>query len=638
MLHHQDHYSELLVLFSVVIALLTCFATLDLTERLVRGKRGYRFILVISCILGTGMWSMHYIGMRAMKLEVTVSYDLPLLLLSLVVSIAASYALLLLLSSPYTRSKGYLAFGGILFSSGILIMHFSGIMSMKFAGDYEQSQFSVLLSIVFSLAVPVITASYKPKWIENDYNMFTAKKILLVSVLTASLTGTHYAAMSGASFPADETLIYSSTAPLLADSFLGMILAGSFILIVLIVLILLYKDRKRVLFSAKFNEQRYTALFESSPDMVLCIDPFRKKVISANPSLRQTTGYEKEELGDYKKILCTAEDEALLKAAVKQAVEGHSAKLELAVKIKSGGSLICSTTVFPLINDKQRLVYIVAEDVTAIVKFQQELIIAKEAAESADRMKSEFLAIMSHEIRTPLNGIIGINQLLAEDIENPDQQEMLRLQYRSSQALLNVISDVLDISRLESDGMQLRSETFQLPVLLEECIDLFEATAREKNLQLHLQVSQDIPEYLVGDSLRIRQIMVNLIGNAVKFTPFGDIHVTVESSGGQENGQGLTFRIKDTGIGIPPEKLELLFQPFTQLDASHSRQYQGTGLGLAICKKLIELMNGRIWAESEVDKGTEFILNIRLPSAETEPRQVQDKSEQKGRQMKPEAV
>ncbi|WP_054940803.1 ATP-binding protein [Paenibacillus ihuae] len=638
MLHHQDHYSELLVLFSVVIALLTCFATLDLAERLVRGKRGYRFILVISCILGTGMWSMHYIGMRAMKLEVTVSYDLPLLLLSLVVSIAASYALLLLLSSPYTRSKGYLAFGGILFSSGILIMHLSGIMSMKFAGDYEQSQISVLLSIVFSLAVPVITASYNPKWIENDYNMFTAKKILLVSVLTASLTGTHYTAMSGASFPTDKALIYSSTATLLADSFLGMILACSFILIVLIVLMLLYKDRKRVLFSAKFNEQRYTALFESSPDMVLCIDPFRKKVISANPSLRHTTGYGKEELDDYKKILCTPEDEALLKAAVKQAVEGHSAKLELAVKIKSGGRLICSTTVFPLINDKQRFVYIVAEDVTAIVKFQQELIIAKEAAESADRMKSEFLAIMSHEIRTPLNGIIGINQLLAEDIENPDQQEMLRLQYRSSQALLNVISDVLDISRLESDGMQLRRETFQLSVLLQECIYLFEATAREKNLQLHLQVAGDIPEYLIGDSLRIRQIMVNLIGNAVKFTPFGEIHVTVESSDVQENGQGLTFRIKDTGIGIPPEKMELLFQPFTQLDASHSRQYQGTGLGLAISKKLIELMNGRIWVESEVDKGTEFILNIRLPSAETEPRQVQDKKEQNGRQMKPEAV
>lgn len=638
MLHHQDHYSDLLVLFSVIIALLSCFATLDLTERLVRGKKGHLFIFMMSCLLGIGMWSMHFIGMRAMKLGTPVSYDLSLLLLSLVVPIAASYALFLLIHNPHTRSRLYLGFGGVLFSCGILIMHFSGIMSMKFAGDYEQSLLSVLASIACSLVVPLITASYNPKWIAGDYNMITAKKILLVLTLTASLTGTHYTAMAGATFITTTAFNYTGTAPLLMDSLLGTILSGSFILIVILVLALLYKDRQQILFSAKFNEQRYTALFESSPDMVLCIDPLRKKIISANPSLRQTTGYGKEELDDYKNIMCTPEDELILKKAVKQAAEGHSAKLELAVKIKSGGRLICSMTVFPLVNDKQGLVYIVAEDVTAIAEFQRELIIAKEAAESADRMKSEFLATMSHEIRTPLNGIIGINQLLAEDIHNQEQQELLQLQYRSSQALLNVINEVLDISRLESDGLQLHRETLQLPQLLQECMYLFEATAKEKKLKFDLHISANVPDYIIGDSLRIRQILVNLIGNAVKFTPFGEVLISVESTGAHTDAQGLTFSIKDTGIGIPSDKLPLLFQPFTQLDASHSRKYSGTGLGLAICKKLVELMNGRIWVESEVGRGTEFIFNLMLQPAEMEYRQYPDNDEQTERPLKPEAV
>ena len=634
MVHHQDHYSDLLVLFSVIIALLSCFATLDLAERLVRGKKGYPFIFMMSCLLGTGVWSMHFIGMRAMKLDTTISYDLPLLLLSLIVPIAASYALFLLINSPHTRSKGYLGFGGVLFSCGILIMHFTGIMSMKFSGEYKQSLLSVLISIVFSMAIPVITASYNPKWIAPEYNMFTAKKIFLVLALTASLTGIHYAAMAGTAFVTTDTFNYSGQVPLLTDSLLGMLLGGSFILIVLLVLALLYKDRQRVLFSAKFNEQRYTALFESSPDMVLCIDPSRKMIISANPSLRQTTGYGKDELSNYKNILYTPEDEAVLKVAVKRAVEGHSAKLEMAVKTITGDRLICSITVFPLVNDKQQLVYIVAEDITAIAEFQQELIIAKEAAESADRMKSEFLATMSHEIRTPLNGIIGINQLLAEDIQNKEQQELLRLQYRSSLALLNVINDVLDISRLESDGLQLHGEAIEIPVLLQECMYLFEATAKEKGLQLNLQVSQDIPDYIVGESLRLRQILVNLIGNAVKFTPFGEVRIGVELSGEQ----GLKFSVKDTGIGISPEKIPLLFQPFTQLDASHNRQYPGTGLGLAICKKLVELMNGQIRVESELGKGTEFIFSVQLQPMENEPGQTFGIEDMPGEPLKSEAV
>lgn len=634
---HHVQYNDLLVLFSIAIAFLSCFTALDLAERLVREKRGHLFILLISCVLGMGMWSMHFIGMRAMNLESEVSYYIPLLLFSLIVPIAASYVFFVLLNNPRTRNKLYLGLGGLLLSCGILIMHYSGILSMKFSATYEQSAFSIVLSLLFSLIIPILTMSFAPKWLESDYNMFSSKKIMLVITLTGSLTGTHYAAMAGASFASMENVNYSISAPLLNDTLLGMVLGGAFLFIVVIVLSLLYRDRQQVITSARFNEQRYTTLFEFSPDMVICIDPKNKKVISANPSLRVTTGYGKAELRDYKKILYSEQDEKLLKEAIIRATLGQSSKIELTVRTKKGSMLICSTTIFPLINNKQHLVYIVSEDITALKQYQQELIIAKDAAESVARLKSEFLATMSHEIRTPLNGIIGINQLLADEISSVEQLELLRLQKSSSHALLNVINDILDISRLEADGLLLNKEPFQLSVLMQDCLDLFEVITKDKQLNLELQLDPAVSQYYIGDSARIRQILVNLIGNAVKFTQSGDIRITVEPCDSSKGSECLQFKIRDTGIGIAPDKLALLFEPFSQIDASHNRKYPGTGLGLAICKRLVELMSGEIWAQHAPGGGAEFVFVISLQTIEdsVQSNHQEDKNKSK---LKTEAV
>ncbi|UQZ37065.1 diguanylate cyclase [Paenibacillus sp. PK3_47] len=609
-----EHYNVLLVLFSVAIAFLSCFTAVDLTDRMIRRPKGYLYLILTSSVLGIGMWSMHFTGMMAMRVGFPVSYDLPLLIFSLAVPVLASYMLFGMYNNPRTCNRAYLGFGGILFSGGMLIMHYSGVMAMRFSAVYEQSLSSVVWSILFSLIIPFVTASYSPAWLQKPYNMFSVKKIILVLILTASLTGTHYTAMSGASFVNAENGDYTGIIPMLSDSLLGVILGGDFVLIAALVVVLLYRDRQRVIFSARFNEQRYMALFEYSPDMVACIDPVSQKVISANPSLRETIGYSMEELLDYSSLLCTTEDESALRGAVERASAGESTKLELTLRTKEGRRLICSTTVFPLANEKHTAVYIVSEDITSLAEYQQQLILAKEEAESAVRMKSEFLATMSYEIRTPLNGIIGINQLLAEEIGDEEQLELLQLQSSSSQALLNVINDILDISRLEADAMQLYKEPFELPGLLAECMSLFEVIASDKELKFTLQVSPAIPEVLIGDCARIRQILVNLIGNAVKFTPAGEIRVTVEGDGAEDDIQTVQFRVTDTGIGIAPDKLQLLFQPFSQLDASHNRKYPGTGLGLAICKKLVELMEGEIWVESPPGGGAAFIFRISLQS------------------------
>ncbi|WP_379152076.1 ATP-binding protein [Paenibacillus sp. sgz5001063] len=619
---NHSFYSELLALFSIVIAWLSSFIAVELTERMVRKKRSVFYVLLSASSLGIGVWSMHYISMSAVKPGNSMSYDLLLLLFSLAVPIAASFVLLMIFNNPRTRrSKSNLALGGCLFSSGILIMHYSGMMAMQYSAAFEQSMLSIFGSLILSLAIPVVAASYNFRWIEQRYNMFSAAKTKLILLLTAVMSGTNYIAMAGASYVNTEPSMYTGRTPLLNDSMLGMILAGTFLLVVIVVLILMYKDRKQVIFTSQFNEQRYSALFEFSPDMVICIDPLGKKVISANPSLRRTTGYGQEELSDYKNVLFSTRDAQALKSVIKRAAAGQSGKLEVNVKTKNGSKLICSVTVFPLMSEKENFIYIIAEDITALAEQQKELLIAKNAAESAARMKTEFLATMSHEIRTPLNGIIGINQLLAEEITVPEQLDLLKLQYTSSHALLNVMNDVLDISRLEAENILLVKTDFNLPVLMRECVNLFKVAATQKELAMSLQLDPAVPELFIGDSARIRQILVNLIGNAVKFTHHGGITVSVAPYSALGASMVLEFTVKDTGIGITPDKYKMLFQPFSQADASHTRKYPGTGLGLAICKKLVELMEGSIWSENATGGGSVFSFRIPLQRMEPIPQQ-----------------
>ncbi len=292
------------------------------------------------------------------------------------------------------------------------------------------------------------------------------------------------------------------------------------------------------------------------------------------------------------------------------------------IQTRKKGLRLLHTTKIPILDESGAPRYLlgISEDITERKRVQRLLQQAKEAAEAGDRAKGQFLARMSHEIRTPMNAIIGMTELALESTLDGSTEEYLLVVRQSAESLLKILDDVLDFSKIESGKLDLESVSFHLADTVQQTVKAFEARARDKGLRLDLALSVDIPQHLNGDPTRLRQVLVNLLDNAIRFTETGSVRLIVSLEGSDDSAVNLRFSVADTGIGIPPDRRRSIFESFTQADGSITRKFGGTGLGLTICARLVEMMNGRIWVDTAVAEGSTFHFTATFPIATQPPR------------------
>jgi PAS domain S-box-containing protein len=567
--------------------------------------------------MGLGIWSMHYIGMLAFSLPVPVRYDLPLVAWSLVAAVVSS-GIALFVVSRHRMAWWAALVASLLMGGGISAMHYIGMEAMRLAATCTWNSSLVALSVVIAVAVSLV-ALILAFHFKKEGRALAPMKLASAAVMGLAISSMHYTGMSAASFEPGH--MHGDLTSAVGISSLGV--AGLVLVTVLVLGLAIMTSvvDRRFAYRAielEVSEKRYRLLFTRSlAGVYQCMPDGR--VTDCNDAFAALFGFATREACADRNMreFVSSEDLAKELGTILER-DGRAANYELPIRRADGTAawLLVSAS---LLSDG--LIEGSAIDITARKQAEAALTTARLAAEEANRAKSEFLANMSHEIRTPMNGIIGMTELALSTELTKEQREYLEMVQMSADSLLTLLNDILDFSKIEARKLTLDAVDFDLTEVIAATMRSMAPRAHQKGLELAYEVEPDVPTALTGDPVRVKQVLLNLVSNAVKFTEHGEVVLRAGLAGRHGSRAVLHISVTDSGIGISDAEKTTIFDAFTQADASTTRKFGGTGLGLAITSQLVGLMSGRIWVESVVGHGSTFHVELpfSVPAASLTP-------------------
>jgi PAS domain S-box-containing protein len=621
-------YDYRLIMVSAVISILAAYSALDLAGRVTaaRGIARYVWLTCGAVAIGMGVWSANYIALSALRLPVPVLYDWQTVLLSMAEAISVSGVALFVVSRK-TMGAASAIVGSVVMGCGLSWMHSIAIEAMRLPAIPRYSHALVALSIVLAVVVSRVALSllYSLRHTAASWDGRKGGAALSIGVAMPVI---NFVAMAAVKFIPSAS---ASWVPVYTINISALSVAGvsviTFVVLGMAILLSVADWRYWT------EQQLLDAFLENIPDRVYFKD-LESRFIRISRSKAITLGLDRPEqaihktdadhfhsahasraLADEQEIIRTGKPIVSKEEEVVWP-DGHSTWV-LANKAplrNRQGHIVGTMGISHDITERKLAEREVAAKAAELALANAALERLAEAAKAASQAKGDFLANMSHEIRTPLNGIIGMTELALETELTREQREYIETVKLSSDSLLNVINDILDFSKIEAGKMDLEEIEFDLHDCIEGALKTLALRADEKGLELLCEVAPEVKETLVGDPGRVRQILINLIGNAVKFTSEGEVGLKVHAELIEDKYVTLHFTVSDTGVGIAPAKVKSIFESFSQADTSTTREFGGTGLGLTISQRLVEMMGGRIWVESEVGVGSRFHFTARLRS------------------------
>jgi PAS domain S-box-containing protein len=640
----DTQFNPSLVTLSILVAIFASYVALNLAYAVSHSK-GRAQALWLGCgagAMGVGIWSMHFVGMLAFEMPgMTMGYDIPLMLLSVAVAIGSSGIALFIASQPVLPFGSILS-GGVAMAAAISGMHYIGMFSMRMAATIKWNPFLVVLSVLIALIASFgALAIFIRLRTKSDH----IGELVGASVIMGfAISGMHYTGMYAATFVHADPASFNANHILVSSGLTTAVIATTLSILVLALGVavtqrLWTKKNKRTDEILGKSEEKFRILVDAVKEYaIFMLDP-EGNISTWNRGAERIFGYKDSEIMGKHVSRLYPSDKGQLNSDLETALQKGNFEFETQC-LKKDGTLYWANVVLTSLRDddgdlsgfsqvtrdittvkdaahklkklNEELEERVAARTRDLQERQAELERAKETAEGANAIKSAFLANVSHEIRTPLGAVLGFSELLLEEsLTAEERQNTIEVIIRNGRLLSNIINDILDLSKVEAGKLEIEKISVDLREVLQEIGDAFYLQATGRNIEFRISSDNTLPFHITTDPLRLRQILFNIVGNAIKFTEYGKVEVTAQLLITPSGSRVIAFTVTDTGVGIRPEKVETLFSPFTQADASSTRKFGGTGLGLVLSRKLAQSLGGDVvLAETEPGAGSRFIVTI----------------------------